>query len=85
MMWQCSSYSFDSRMPVVMGILNVTPDSFSDGGQHNDFDSALAHARAMLEAVRRLSTWAGSLPVRPCRRIRGRRTLAYRRYRTRPG
>ena len=50
MMWQCSSYSFDSRMPVVMGILNVTPDSFSDGGQHNDFDSALAHARAMLEA-----------------------------------
>lgn len=50
MMWQCSSYSFDSRMPVVMGILNVTPDSFSDGGQHNDFDFALAHARAMLEA-----------------------------------
>lgn len=50
MMWQCSSYSFDSRMPVVMGILNVTPDSFSDGGLHNDFDSALAHARAMLEA-----------------------------------
>lgn len=50
MMWQCSSYSFDSRMPVVMGILNVTPDSFSDGGQHNDFDSALAHAHAMLEA-----------------------------------
>lgn len=50
MMWQCSSYSFDSRMPVVMGILNVTPDSFSDGGRHNDFDSALAHARAMLEA-----------------------------------
>ncbi|MFR4802088.1 MAG: dihydropteroate synthase [Eggerthellaceae bacterium] len=33
-----------------MGILNVTPDSFSDGRQHNDFDSALAHARAMLEA-----------------------------------
>lgn len=50
MMWQCSSYSFDSRMPVVMGILNVTPDSFSDGGQHNDFESALAHAHAMLEA-----------------------------------
>ena len=50
MMWQCSSYSFDSRMPVVMGILNVTPDSFSDGGQHNDFDPALAHACAMLEA-----------------------------------
>lgn len=69
MMWQCSSYSFDSRMPVVMGILNVTPDSFSDGGQHNDFDSALAHARAMLEAGAKIidvggeSTRSGSVAV----------------------
>lgn len=50
MMWNCSSYRFDSRMPVVMGILNVTPDSFSDGGQHNDFASAVAHGRAMVAA-----------------------------------
>ena len=35
-------------MPVVMGILNVTPDSFSDGGQHDGFDAAVAHARAMV-------------------------------------
>ncbi|MFR4999679.1 MAG: dihydropteroate synthase [Slackia sp.] len=48
MMWNCSSYRFDSRMPVVMGILNVTPDSFSDGGQHDGFDAAVAHARAMV-------------------------------------
>lgn len=50
MMWNCSSYRFDSRMPVVMGILNVTPDSFSDGGMHNGYEAALAHARAMVEA-----------------------------------
>ncbi len=33
---------------LVMGILNVTPDSFSDGGTHNHIDAALAHARLML-------------------------------------
>lgn len=33
---------------LVMGILNVTPDSFSDGGQHNHIEAALAHARLML-------------------------------------
>ena len=32
----------------IMGILNVTPDSFSDGGQHNLVESALAHARQMI-------------------------------------
>lgn len=31
-----------------MGILNVTPDSFSDGGEHNSFDAALAHADKLL-------------------------------------
>lgn len=35
------------QAPVVMGILNVTPDSFSDGGQHNAIDAAVAHAIAM--------------------------------------
>ncbi len=33
---------------LVMGILNVTPDSFSDGGHHNQVEAALAHARRML-------------------------------------
>lgn len=33
----------------VMGILNVTPDSFSDGGTHNDTDSALCHAEKMIK------------------------------------
>ncbi|WP_199609191.1 dihydropteroate synthase [Flocculibacter collagenilyticus] len=35
--------------PVVMGILNVTPDSFSDGGQHNTVELAVKHAKRMLE------------------------------------
>ncbi len=33
-----------------MGILNLTPDSFSDGGQHPDLDSAISHIKAMVEA-----------------------------------
>jgi dihydropteroate synthase len=36
--------------PQVMGILNVTPDSFSDGGQHTQAEAGRAHAAAMLEA-----------------------------------
>ena len=34
--------------PLIMGILNVTPDSFSDGGLHNTLEQAVTHARAML-------------------------------------
>ena len=37
--------------PHVMGILNVTPDSFSDGGRFSQVEQALAHARQMVEAV----------------------------------
>ena len=36
-----------SRRPLVMGILNVTPDSFSDGGRYSAVDAAVAHAEAM--------------------------------------
>jgi len=38
------------RQPTVMGILNVTPDSFSDGGQFFDPSVAVAHAREMIDA-----------------------------------
>lgn len=41
--------SLDLSLPRVMGILNVTPDSFSDGGQHNSLDQALRQAEKMLE------------------------------------
>lgn len=40
----------DLSLPQVMGILNVTPDSFSDGGNHNNLDKALQHAQSMLSA-----------------------------------
>lgn len=48
-MWRCSTYEFDERMPIIMGILNVTPDSFSDGGQHNRPDDAIDHALKLVE------------------------------------
>ena len=35
--------------PLIMGILNVTPDSFSDGGKYNSVDTALKHCEDMLE------------------------------------
>ncbi len=40
----------DLSQPRIMGILNVTPDSFSDGGQFNGVDKALAHCQSMMEA-----------------------------------
>lgn len=41
---------FDLSHPHVMGILNVTPDSFSDGGKHNELIQALTHANEMINA-----------------------------------
>jgi dihydropteroate synthase len=38
------------RPPLVMGVLNVTPDSFSDGGRYADPDSAIAHAKSLFDA-----------------------------------
>ena len=49
MIWHCGSYSFDSRTPVIMGILNVTPDSFSDGGSYASVEEAVAAGLAMVE------------------------------------
>ena len=37
------------RRPLVMGIVNVTPDSFSDGGQHASTDAAIAHGLQLLQ------------------------------------
>jgi dihydropteroate synthase len=47
-MWQCRDRALNLRAPVVMGVLNVTPDSFSDGGRFADPVSALAQARRMV-------------------------------------
>lgn len=46
---QCGQLQLDLSQPHVMGILNVTPDSFSDGGKHNQVDQAIVHALAMIE------------------------------------
>ena len=37
-------------LPLIMGILNVTPDSFSDGGQFNSLDNAIEQAHLLVEA-----------------------------------
>jgi len=48
-LWQCRDRSLDLGAPVVMGVLNVTPDSFSDGGRYAERDAALRHARRLIE------------------------------------
>jgi dihydropteroate synthase len=45
----CAGRKLDLSHPRVMGILNVTPDSFSDGGRFYSLDTALAQARQMVE------------------------------------
>jgi dihydropteroate synthase len=50
---QCGRYRLDvssSARPLVMGILNATPDSFSDGGKFQSLDAALSHAEEMIAA-----------------------------------
>lgn len=48
MHWQTSRHRIDLRRPRVMGIVNATPDSFSDGGLHTDAASAQAHCDRLL-------------------------------------
>lgn len=48
MIWQTSRFNIDLARPQVMGIVNVTPDSFSDGGQHASTAAALAHCERLL-------------------------------------
>jgi len=47
--WQCRDRTLDLGAPVVMGVLNVTPDSFSDGGRYSERGAALRHACRMIE------------------------------------
>ena len=48
MMWQVSRFQIDLTEPRLMGIINVTPDSFSDGGHHAIPAMALAHCEKLL-------------------------------------
>jgi dihydropteroate synthase len=47
---RCGPHTLDLSQPIVMGILNVTPDSFSDGGRFIDSTQAVDHAQRMIEA-----------------------------------
>ena len=49
MYWQTTRFRIDLSRPQVMGIVNITPDSFSDGGSHADTRSALAHCEQLLK------------------------------------
>ncbi len=49
MQWRCRHRSIDLTRPVVMGILNVTPDSFSDGNRYSSTAAALERAARMVE------------------------------------
>jgi dihydropteroate synthase len=69
MIWQTTRFSIDLSRPQVMGIVNVTPDSFSDGGSHADTRSALAHCEQLLKDGADIldlggeSTRPGAVPV----------------------
>ena len=69
--WSHRSGAFDLSRPVVMGILNATPDSFSDGGLHLDPSHALDRAERMVAEgadvvdVGGESTRPGACPVEP--------------------
>lgn len=66
---QLAGQILDLYMPKVMGILNVTPDSFSDGGHYMEMDAALKHAEQMVTAGAAIidvggeSTRPGAQPV----------------------
>jgi dihydropteroate synthase len=66
---RCGRFAFELDRPLVMGVVNVTPDSFSDGGRYFTAARALAHAREMVAAGADLidlggeSTRPGAAPV----------------------
>jgi dihydropteroate synthase len=68
-MLQLNKHVFDLKRPLIMGILNITPDSFSDGGQYLTLDEALKRAHQMIEEgvdiidIGGESTRPGSEPV----------------------
>ena len=69
--WRCGRHELSLARPRVMGILNVTPDSFSDGGENLDARAAIAHGLDMLDQgadiidVGGESTRPGHTPVSP--------------------
>ncbi len=72
----CKDKTLDLSTPVVMGVINVTPDSFSDGGHHFGRDQAVARAQEMVEEGAALidvggeSTRPGAHPVDEAEELR---------------
>jgi len=68
-LWNIRNRVFELRRPLIMGIVNITPDSFSDGGRHDTTDAAVGHALRLIDEGADLldlggeSTRPGSLPV----------------------
>ncbi|MFA6971528.1 MAG: dihydropteroate synthase [Gallionella sp.] len=69
MQLSCGTFQFNLSRPLVMGIVNVTPDSFSDGGLHGHRDGAIAHALQLIAEGADIidiggeSTRPGAIPV----------------------
>ena len=67
--FSCGKFQLELSRPHIMGIVNVTPDSFSDGGKHHSTDEAVAHALRLVEEgadildVGGESTRPGAIPV----------------------
>jgi len=75
--WRVGSHRFDlTRRSLVLGIVNVTPDSFSDGGHHADTDAAIRHGLALVAEGADLldvggeSTRPGAVPVGDAEELR---------------
>ncbi|MFZ9152123.1 MAG: dihydropteroate synthase, partial [Burkholderiales bacterium] len=49
MILQCGKHRLVLDRPLIMGVVNVTPDSFSDGGHYLSLDAAVAHARRQID------------------------------------
>jgi len=73
---QCGRFELSLARPLVMGVLNVTPDSFSDGGRYAGTDEAIARARELFAQgadimdVGAESTRPGAAPVAPDEELR---------------
>ncbi len=67
--WLCGRFEFTLERPILMGIVNVTPDSFSDGGEHATTQQAIAHAHRLVSEGAHIldiggeSTRPGATPV----------------------
>ncbi len=75
MLWRCGRHTLALARPIVMGVLNVTPDSFSDGGDFADPLAAVAHGRKLAEMGAAIvdvggeSTRPGAEPVAPAEEL----------------